>query len=62
MIMIKISIKFLLWKIFAVIRERNEKHIYDANLEPKFQNRVVANLIREYWREKIKLRLNKINK
>ena len=38
------------------------KNIYDANLEPKFQGRVVANLIRDQWREKIRLRLNKINK
>ena len=33
-----ISIKFLLWTM---------KNIYDANLEPKFYDRVVANLIRD---------------
>jgi len=28
MIMIKISIKFLVWKIFTVIKVINEKHIW----------------------------------
>ena len=36
------------------------KNIYDANLEPKFQDRIVANLTRDQWRQKIKLRFNKI--
>ena len=38
------------------------KNIYDANLEQKCYDRVVANLIRDEWRGKNRLRLNKINK
>ena len=44
------------------ILKREMKNIYDANLESKFQDRVVANLTRDWWREKVRLRLNKLNK
>jgi len=34
-------------KKYSGLLKREMKNIYDANLEPKFQDRVVANLIRD---------------
>ena len=43
--MIKISIKFFFEK-YSRLLKREMKNIYDVNLEPKFWDRVVANLIK----------------